>query len=245
MGSDGRELASRSIYIRRRPKRPQKTTEKRVSGQRWQYVHGATERYSYTNYSKSRLAVKITGYPARVMLLLSAVFLISSASALLPAAEARSLDFSSYGGYGSSQNDWRITCYTCMNVSNNEECNRYAIDRPCPEGRDYCLTLHVMDGVEMERSVLVNKRCAFLDECTGDSTGCITIDGQTQCVSCCDQPYCNDYVPSNETSAMFHRSSASGSVVGDFRAERRTWMLMTAALVFNTLFSSKRFHLLS
>ncbi|XP_071453665.1 uncharacterized protein [Hetaerina americana] len=173
------------------------------------------------------------GPPPAVVGSLAVALLV--ASFLGGGAEATPHDFG-----GEQEDNWRITCYTCMNVSNNEECNRYAIDRPCPQGRDYCLTLHVMDGLELDRSVLVNKRCAYLDECTGDSTGCATLDGQTQCVSCCDQPYCNDFVPSNETSAMFHRSSASGSLV--IGPVGRTWRL---AVLFSSAILASRCHVVS
>lgn len=27
-----------------------------------------------------------------------------------------------------------VTCYTCVNVSDNSMCNEFAIDRPCPKG---------------------------------------------------------------------------------------------------------------
>ncbi|XP_046402285.1 ly6/PLAUR domain-containing protein 6B-like [Ischnura elegans] len=132
------------------------------------------------------------------------------------AAEARSAEnYYGDGALTAEQRDTRITCYTCVNVSTNDECNRFAIDRPCPEGGDYCLTLHVMDSVDRDRSVLVNKRCASLDDCIGDATGCTSAYGQTQCVSCCDQPYCNDSVPSNSTNAVFYRSSASAVVVNN------------------------------
>lgn len=28
-----------------------------------------------------------------------------------------------------------VTCYTCVNVSDNLVCNQFAIDRPCPQGK--------------------------------------------------------------------------------------------------------------
>jgi len=28
-----------------------------------------------------------------------------------------------------------VTCYICVNVSDNLVCNQFAIDRPCPQGK--------------------------------------------------------------------------------------------------------------
>ncbi|KAG5883303.1 hypothetical protein JTB14_019199 [Gonioctena quinquepunctata] len=40
--------------------------------------------------------------------------------------------------------NYRVTCYICVNVSDNLVCNQYAIDRPCKPGKDViqsCFTL--------------------------------------------------------------------------------------------------------
>ncbi|XP_046402416.1 uncharacterized protein LOC124168305 isoform X2 [Ischnura elegans] len=136
-------------------------------------------------------------------------------------------------GEGSPSSE--ITCYTCVNVSSNDECNRFAIDRPCPKGGDYCLTLHVMDK---ERSVLVNKRCASLNDCARDATGCTTNNqGQTQCISCCDEPYCNDFAPSNSTNALFYRSGATGLTTKykHWDVVLRVFLVLVAAFRAHTL----------
>ncbi|XP_069704825.1 uncharacterized protein [Periplaneta americana] len=94
-----------------------------------------------------------------------------------------------------------VTCYTCVNVSDNLVCNRFAIDRPCPQGEDFCHTLHIMDS--RGESVVVNKKCADSSECSPQRVGCLSIDTQTVCVSCCDEMYCNISVPSNQSTAVY------------------------------------------
>ncbi|XP_049954785.1 ly6/PLAUR domain-containing protein 6B-like [Schistocerca serialis cubense] len=94
-----------------------------------------------------------------------------------------------------------VTCYTCVNVSDNLICNQYAIDRPCPHGDEFCHTLHVMDS--HGESVVVNKKCANGTECTPQRVGCVVIDAQRVCVSCCDEMYCNEAVPTNHSTAVF------------------------------------------
>lgn len=71
---------------------------------------------------------------------------------------------------------YSVTCYMCVNVSDNPVCNRYAIDRPCAAGHAFCHTLHIMDS--HGRSVLVNKKCATELECHPANVGCVTVDTQ-------------------------------------------------------------------
>ncbi|BES94257.1 Hypothetical protein NTJ_07066 [Nesidiocoris tenuis] len=94
-----------------------------------------------------------------------------------------------------------VTCYTCVNVSDNLMCNQYAIDSPCPTGEDFCHTLHIMDSTGA--SVVVNKKCADSTECWPLGVGCVIVDTQTICVSCCDEMYCNVTVPTNQSNAIF------------------------------------------
>ncbi|XP_073977671.1 ly6/PLAUR domain-containing protein 6B-like [Rhodnius prolixus] len=94
-----------------------------------------------------------------------------------------------------------VTCYTCVNVSDNLMCNQYAIDRPCPQGEDFCHTLHIMDS--KGASVVVNKKCADSTECWPLGVGCVLVDTQTICVSCCDEMYCNVTVPTNQSNAIY------------------------------------------
>ncbi|KAL0277281.1 UNVERIFIED_CONTAM: hypothetical protein PYX00_004625 [Menopon gallinae] len=98
-------------------------------------------------------------------------------------------------------NEHGVTCYTCVNVSDNHVCNKYAIDRPCKFGNNFCHTLHIMDP--KGRSVLVNKKCANETECTPRSIGCYYIDNQKICISCCDEDYCNKKVPTQPSNAIF------------------------------------------
>ncbi|XP_050542895.1 ly6/PLAUR domain-containing protein 6B-like [Daktulosphaira vitifoliae] len=93
-----------------------------------------------------------------------------------------------------------LTCYTCINVSDNLTCNQYAIDRPCAPDLDFCQTLHIMDSTGS--SVIVNKKCANKSECHSSTVGCLHIDTQMVCVSCCDGMYCNMTVPTNQTNAV-------------------------------------------
>ncbi|XP_050591882.1 uncharacterized protein LOC126922951 isoform X2 [Bombus affinis] len=72
---------------------------------------------------------------------------------------------------------YRLTCYTCVNVSDNQMCNEWAIDTPCPAGgRDFCRSLHILDS--RGNSVLVSKSCVSSAECGPASVGCIPVDTQ-------------------------------------------------------------------
>ncbi|XP_011495038.1 PREDICTED: uncharacterized protein LOC105359962 [Ceratosolen solmsi marchali] len=102
------------------------------------------------------------------------------------------------------ENIYRLTCYTCVNVSDNKMCNEWAIDTPCPvEGRDFCRSLHILDS--RGQSVLVSKSCVSKIECSPASVGCVPIDTQKICISCCDTSYCNIESPTNMTNATFSR----------------------------------------
>nr|CAD7265568.1 unnamed protein product [Timema shepardi] len=81
-----------------------------------------------------------------------------------------------YGTGPEADTESRVTCYTCVNVSDNLVCNKFAIDRPCPLDKDFCHTLHVMDS--RGQSVVVNKKCANSSECSPQRVGCVSIDTQ-------------------------------------------------------------------
>ncbi|XP_033231342.1 ly6/PLAUR domain-containing protein 6B-like [Belonocnema kinseyi] len=105
---------------------------------------------------------------------------------------------------------YRLTCYTCVNVSDNQMCNEWAIDTPCPAGgRDFCRSLHILDS--RGNSVLVSKSCASRAECGPASVGCIPVDTQRICISCCDLSYCNVESPTNATNAIFSRKRRTKS----------------------------------
>lgn len=105
---------------------------------------------------------------------------------------------------------YRLTCYTCVNVSDNQMCNEWAIDTPCPAGgRDFCRSLHILDS--KGNSVLVSKSCASSAECGPSSVGCIPVDTQQICISCCDLSYCNIESPTNATNAIFSRKRRAKS----------------------------------
>lgn len=88
---------------------------------------------------------------------------------------------------------YAVTCYICVNVSDNLICNQYAIDSPCKAGKlhktmvkinilhkilgeTFCHTLHIMDS--KGTSVLVNKKCTTEKECQRSKVGCVEIDTQ-------------------------------------------------------------------
>ncbi|XP_011635765.1 uncharacterized protein LOC105426305 [Pogonomyrmex barbatus] len=105
---------------------------------------------------------------------------------------------------------YRLTCYTCVNVSDNQMCNEWAIDTPCPAGgRDFCRSLHILDS--RGNSVLVSKSCASSKECGPASVGCIPVDTQQVCISCCDLSYCNIESPTNATNAIYSRKRRAKS----------------------------------
>nr|CAD7404534.1 unnamed protein product [Timema poppensis] len=111
-----------------------------------------------------------------------------------------------YGTGPEADTESRVTCYTCVNVSDNLVCNKFAIDRPCPLDKDFCHTLHVMDS--RGQSVVVNKKCANSSECSPQRVGCVSIDTQKVCVSCCDEMYCNISVPTNYSTAIYSSTRA-------------------------------------
>ncbi|KAG7209845.1 hypothetical protein KM043_011450 [Ampulex compressa] len=89
-------------------------------------------------------------------------------------------------------------------------CNEWAIDTPCPAGgRDFCRSLHILDS--RGNSVLVSKSCASNAECGPASVGCIPVDTQQICISCCDLSYCNIDSPTNATNAVYSRKRRTKS----------------------------------
>jgi len=128
-------------------------------------------------------------------------------------------------------NSEAMTCYFCVNVSNNYMCNRFAIDVPCPTDLTVCHNSHVMD--DQGNTLSVSKKCATEQMCSGQ-VGCRQTPGlanQTVCVSCCDLGYCNEDVAYNASAAIFHRSRtaafSSGSPTGSFMSDGRSRVLLT------------------
>ncbi|XP_018561731.1 ly6/PLAUR domain-containing protein 6-like [Anoplophora glabripennis] len=132
----------------------------------------------------------------RLSMLISCIFMTNTAmeEKNLAANYVDTTDFSDFDKYA-------VTCYICVNVSDNLICNQFAIDRPCKPGETFCHTLHIMDS--KGTSVLVNKKCTTEKECQRNKVGCVEIDSQKMCVSCCDQNYCNVNVPTNSSTATF------------------------------------------
>ncbi|XP_041374883.1 ly6/PLAUR domain-containing protein 6-like [Gigantopelta aegis] len=111
-----------------------------------------------------------------------------------------------------------ITCYTCPDKVNNEECNRWAPDIACPENHTVCETVHTFN-TKTGSSLRVKKRCAVAAECTNEHVGCRDTENSSEkvCVSCCDSSYCNVDIPVNITSAIslssiFQPTSSSQSL---------------------------------
>jgi len=99
-----------------------------------------------------------------------------------------------------------MTCYFCVNVSSNYMCNRFAIDVPCSTDLTVCHNSHVMD--DQGNTLSVSKKCATEEMCSSQ-VGCHQMAGSanhTVCVACCDLAYCNEDVPHNGSTAIFHRS---------------------------------------
>ncbi|XP_069472599.1 ly6/PLAUR domain-containing protein 6B isoform X2 [Ambystoma mexicanum] len=105
-------------------------------------------------------------------------------------------------------------CFTCDNVLDNYNCNRWAEDKWCPQHTHYCLTVHHI--ASHGRSKSVTKKCATKEEC--HDLGCRhhREHGHTECVSCCEGMICNVEVPTNHTNAVFaviHARRISSSTV--------------------------------
>ncbi|XP_062972645.1 ly6/PLAUR domain-containing protein 6B [Elgaria multicarinata webbii] len=103
-------------------------------------------------------------------------------------------------------------CFTCDNVVDNYNCNRWAEDKWCPLNTQYCLTVHHFTNYG--RSTSVTKKCATREEC--HFVGCrhYREATSTECISCCEGMICNVDIPTNHTNAVFavmHARRTSGS----------------------------------
>lgn len=106
-----------------------------------------------------------------------------------------------------------ITCYTCPNKTNNEECNEWAPEEYCAVNHTICHTVHRINTVT-GKSVYVNKRCALPTECTHEMIGChqTGLPNVKECISCCNSAYCNKPVPSNHTTALLYSTLTNSAV---------------------------------
>lgn len=110
------------------------------------------------------------------------------------------------GVIGSDDNDRHfvgLICWTCYNKSNNKRCNDWAPNLSCPPTQNVCKTVNRLSA--RGDSLLVNKMCVRLDQCTMQHVGCRSVSYSTdtiECTSCCDFQYCNEQVPLNETDAF-------------------------------------------
>ncbi|CAF1035519.1 unnamed protein product [Brachionus calyciflorus] len=93
-----------------------------------------------------------------------------------------------------------LTCFTCAQSLNNEECNKQAIDEPCraltpnsTNDKYICMTVNKMNMNDL-KSISVEKKCVI--ECNRAEIGC-KLDETNEnvqiktCKYCCDDNYCN------------------------------------------------------
>ncbi|XP_060085862.1 ly6/PLAUR domain-containing protein 6B-like [Ylistrum balloti] len=127
-----------------------------------------------------------------------------------------------------------ITCWTCPIKKNNDACNDWAPDVRCPINNTVCKTTHVLDKTTGQ-SVSVVKQCAPPSECDPETVGCNTVPDTDliECVSCCDQPYCNVAVPVNTTTAIKLSSYFNGATSLHFGLH-----VLTSIIVIGYLFTS-------
>lgn len=95
-------------------------------------------------------------------------------------------------------------CWTCYNKSDNKHCNDWAPNLSCPPGHSVCKTVHRL-SVTTGNSLAVNKHCVEPHQCTMQHVGCRSIFylvDTFECTSCCDFPFCNEQVPTNDTEAF-------------------------------------------
>ncbi|XP_077176222.1 ly6/PLAUR domain-containing protein 6B isoform X1 [Paroedura picta] len=92
-------------------------------------------------------------------------------------------------------------CFTCDNVVDNYNCNRWAEDKWCPRNTQYCLTVHHFTSHGMSASV--TKKCATGEECRFVGCRHHRETGHMECVSCCEGMICNVDLPTNHTNAIF------------------------------------------
>ncbi|KAK3908613.1 Ly6/PLAUR domain-containing protein 6, partial [Frankliniella fusca] len=113
----------------------------------------------------------------------------------------------------------KLTCFTCSNVTDNDQCNRYAIDRPCEPGLSLCRTDHVIERVpnSRARSLRISKSCVSAEECSRATVGCRGVAGagagahQRVCTSCCDWSYCNELAPADTLTAVLALSRSGAA----------------------------------
>ncbi|XP_034237567.1 ly6/PLAUR domain-containing protein 6B-like, partial [Thrips palmi] len=131
--------------------------------------------------------------------------------------------------------DGKLTCFTCTNGTDNDQCNKYAVDRPCEPGLTLCRTDHVIErfpvpvaGVgagaggaagapSRPRSVRITKSCVAASECSRASVGCRGVAGDSTylrvCTSCCDWSYCNELAPADTLTAVLALSRNTAGVI--------------------------------
>ncbi|XP_060553648.1 ly6/PLAUR domain-containing protein 6-like [Ruditapes philippinarum] len=124
-----------------------------------------------------------------------------------------------------------LTCYTCPMKKDNEQCNNWAPNIPCPFRHTVCKTVHRINERTGE-SIQVDKMCAMPEQCSNDHVGCKAtgLEGEIECISCCTVSYCNVAVPYNVTTSQTMSASLIGSTAS--HVTKVGWLNITVTLAF-------------
>lgn len=172
--------------------------------------------------------------------MLATVFALAALTAMPGSAQMMSIEEDRFGHlFDIDSASDEMACYYCVNVTSNEICNRFAIERPCPtEDLSVCHTHHVMD--DRGETLAVTKTCATPQTCFSQ-VGCRRdkSTNQTVCVNCCDLRYCNVEVAFNASTAVFHRSNDDGtaafsSATHEINGTTATAVLLGLLFLFST-----------
>lgn len=94
-----------------------------------------SSRYSSLKFGKNHIFRRFCPQVdmLRIGMLLSCIFMTNSVldERGVDKSEMASMDLDKYS----------VTCYICVNVSDNPVCNQFAIDRPCKTGKPFFITL--------------------------------------------------------------------------------------------------------
>ncbi|XP_057365940.1 ly6/PLAUR domain-containing protein 6B-like isoform X2 [Daphnia carinata] len=167
---------------------------------------------------------------------MATVFALAALTAMPGSAQMMSIEEDRFGHlFDIDSASDEMACYYCVNVTSNDICNRFAIERPCPTDLSVCHTHHVMDG--RGKTLAVTKTCATPQTCFSQ-VGCRRdkSTNQTVCVNCCDLHYCNEEVAFNASTAIFHRSNDDGTAAFSSATHALTGTALILGLFF--LFSS-------
>ena len=127
-----------------------------------------------------------------------------------------------------------LTCWTCANKTDNEACNDWAPDVMCPADHSVCKSVHHVNIVTMETES-VTKTCSAPDECSSRDVGCHDTgrdDDVKRCVSCCTESYCNEAVPSDQSSAISLSVTSLTSTSSNLSLKYSNYIVLAMSVVF-------------